>query len=57
MGNMWPVVAPQTAVPNKYFNCKGFYSIVLMALVYADYKFIWADVGGTGSASDTITPH
>ncbi len=37
---------------SMYYNYKGFYSVVLMALVDADYKFIWADVGGTGSASD-----
>ena len=28
-----------------YYNCKGFHSIVLLALVNADYKFIWADIG------------
>ncbi|XP_041369942.1 uncharacterized protein LOC121383910 [Gigantopelta aegis] len=37
---------------SMYNNYKGFYSVVLMALVDADYKFIWADVSGTGSASD-----
>ncbi|XP_064622533.1 uncharacterized protein LOC135484782 [Lineus longissimus] len=37
---------------SQYFNYKGFYSVVLMALVDAEYKFIWSDLGGTGSASD-----
>ena len=35
-----------------YYNYKGFYSIILMALVDADYKFVWADVGCHGSAGD-----
>ena len=35
-----------------YYNYKGFYSVVLMALVDAEYKFVWADIGGMGSASD-----
>ena len=34
-----------------YRNYKKF-SIVLLALVDADYKFIWADVGGVGHQSD-----
>ncbi|CAH1248880.1 HARBI1 [Branchiostoma lanceolatum] len=37
---------------SMYFNYKGFYSILLFAMVDADYKFIWADIGGLGSASD-----
>ena len=35
-----------------YYNYKQYFSIVLLALVDADYKFIWGDVGGIGHQSD-----
>ncbi|XP_041369872.1 putative nuclease HARBI1 [Gigantopelta aegis] len=35
-----------------YYNYKGYHTIILMALVDADYKFIWAEVGSNGSAGD-----
>ncbi len=35
-----------------YYNYKGFHSIILLGQVDADYKFIWADVGSNGAASD-----
>ena len=35
-----------------YYTYKGFYSIIMLALVDADYKFIWIDIGANGSTSD-----
>ena len=35
-----------------FYNYKHFYSIVLMALVDADYKFMTVDVGAPGAGSD-----
>ena len=37
---------------SQYYNYKKFYSIVLLGLVDSEYKFIWADIGAKGSASD-----
>ena len=37
----------------QYFNFKGFYSIVLIALVDAQYRFIWASVGAPGNTHDS----
>ena len=35
-----------------YHNYKGFHSIVLLALVDGDYKFLWVDMEAAGSSSD-----
>jgi hypothetical protein len=37
---------------SRYFNYKGFTSIVLMAAVDGNYSFIWCSVGHPGSSSD-----
>ena len=37
----------------QYLNCKGFYSIVLMLLVDAEYWFIWASVGAPVKTYDS----
>ncbi|XP_052284938.1 putative nuclease HARBI1 [Dreissena polymorpha] len=35
-----------------FYNYKGFFSVVLLALVDADYTFLWTDISGYGSMSD-----
>lgn len=35
-----------------YYNYKGYHSVVLMALVDADYKFRWVNIGAQGGCSD-----
>ncbi len=35
-----------------FYNYKGFYSIILLALVDGDYKFLGVDVGQNCSSSD-----
>ncbi|CAH1259282.1 Hypp2226 [Branchiostoma lanceolatum] len=35
-----------------FYNHKGYYSIILLGVVDADYKFVWADIGAPGSSSD-----
>ena len=37
----------------KFYNYKGFFSIVLMAVADADYKFLFVDIGANGSCADS----
>ena len=38
---------------SKYFNYKVSHSLVLFAMVDAEYKFIWYDITVAGSSSDS----
>ena len=37
---------------SEYVNYKGYFSLVLMALVNAEYKFLWVNIWASGSSSD-----
>ena len=37
---------------SEYFNYKVYFSLVLLALVDAEYKFLWVKVGVSESSSD-----
>ena len=50
-GRHIPIRCPQGG-GSLFRNCKGFHSIVLVALVNGDYKFLWVDMGAAGSTSD-----
>ena len=54
-GSHLPIRCPNGGAHSmkQYFNFKGFYSIILMALVDAKYRFIWASVGAPGNTHDS----
>lgn len=37
---------------SDYYNYKDYFSVILLAVVTYDYKFLWVDVSGKGSSSD-----
>ena len=39
----------------EYCKFKNFYSIIMMGIVAADYRFLWAIIGLPGSVNDACT--
>ena len=37
---------------SDYYNYKGFFSLVLLVLVDAEYRFLWIDCGSNGSSPE-----
>ena len=35
-----------------YYNYKGLFSVIMLTIIDADYKFLWVDVGANGTTSD-----
>jgi len=52
MGSMYKLFGRQIAVQH-FFHYKGTYSVILVAMVYAEYCFRFIDVGNDGRASDS----
>ena len=50
-GKHVPITCPP-GTHSEYFNYKSFFSILLMAVVDADYRFLNINVGASGSQSD-----
>ena len=51
-----PIKCPKgnAASRKEYYNFKHFYSVVLMAIVDAKYRFIWGSCGFPGNSYDSI---
>lgn len=39
-------------IGSEYFSYKGHFSIILLAVVDTDYRFMWCPTGASGTASD-----
>ena len=54
-GSHLPIKCPPglAQAMKQYHNFKNFYSVILLALVDAKYRFIWASLGAPGNTHDS----
>ena len=54
-GSHLPIKCPNSRqeAMKQYYNFKNLYSVVLLALVDAKYRFIWASLGAPGNTHDS----
>ena len=54
-GSHLPIKCPPGGAEamKQYHNFKNFYSVILLALVDANYRFIWASIGAPGNTHDS----
>ena len=52
MANMWEL-ENQLMIGSLFHNYKNYFSVVLLAIADANYKFIYIDVGAFGKDSDS----
>ena len=52
-GSHLPIKCPSGGQEAMKYNFKNFYSVVLLGLVDANYRFIWASLGALGDTHDS----
>lgn len=45
-------IIKQSGTGSQYFNYKHYFSIILLAIVDSNYKFVYVDIGSFGKDSD-----